>query len=138
MPAWAAGLYIASALIAVLELAPAARGCGAACALMVADAVSPPAKLMVGALLGALMLAARRRQPAGFAAMALRDAIAGMVAVALALALIPAGWSRGFGLGLFEQRFAPLPTLIYLASAAAGAVVGTLLERSCRRRLDGR
>lgn len=138
MPAWAAGIYLASALIAALELAPEARGCGAACTFAVADAVSPQAKLVTGALLGAMMWLARRRRPAGFAAMALRDAIAGMVAVALALALIPAGWSRGFGLGLFEQRFAPLPTLIYLASAAAGAVVGTLLERSCRRRLDGR
>ena len=138
MPAWAAGLYLASAVIAVLELAPAARGCGAACTLMVTDAVSPPAKLMVGALLGALMLAARRQRPGGFAAMALRDAVAGMVAVALTLALLPDGWSSGFGIGLFEQRVAPLATLIYLASAAAGAVLGTLLERSCRRRLDSR
>ena len=130
-------MALASASIAALELAPIARGCGLFCAFPVLDAVSPQAKLAFGGMLGALMWLVRRRRPASFAALAIRDAAAGAAAALLALALLPAAWSRGFGAGLFEARFAPLPTAIYVTSAIAGAVLGTLLERSCRRQLIG-
>lgn len=135
IPAWGIGVFAASAFLAALGLSPAIDGCGVRCTFDVADAVSPQAKLAFGVLLGLAMWLARMPRPSSIATLACRDATAGVLATVAVLVLLPESWSRGFGIGLFGTRFALLPTAIYLVSAAIGAVVGTFLERSCRKQL---
>lgn len=131
MPAWGAGLYLASALIAGLELTSSANGCGLRCTFPMADAIPPIAKLAFGALLGALMWAARRKRPRTTGALMLRDAVAGAVAAAMVAELMPGG----FGIDFLDSTSLPMPNLLYLVGAAVGGMLGTLLERSCRGRL---
>lgn len=131
MPAWGTGLYLASALIAYMELTSATVGCGLRCTFAVADAIPPLAKLAFGALLGALMWLSRRRRPATTAAVMLRDAVAGAVAAAMVAELLPGG----FGIRFLDSLSLPIPNMLYLIGAAAGGALGTLLERSCRRQL---
>ncbi len=135
IPAWAVAIFLSSALIAVSGVAPVSSNCGLACTLAVADEMSPQAKLLFGFAMGAVMLAARQRRPSTTAMLAVRDGFAAAAAMAIVLAILPEAWSRGFGIGLFGTRFSAGPTAIYLASAAIGGGIGTLLERSCRRRL---
>lgn len=129
MPAWGAGLYLASALIAGLELSPAAPGCGLRCTFTVVDAIPPHAKLAFGALLGALMWLARRKRPLTMAALMLRDAVAGAAAAAMVAELLPGG----FGVAFADSAALPVPNALYLVGAAMGGMLGTLLERSCHR-----
>lgn len=131
IPAWGAGLTLASLLIASFELAPATRGCGAVCTFPVLDAITPQAKLAFGALLGALMWLARRRRPQAVAPLLLRDAVAGAVAAAMVAEL----WPGGFGIDLACATSSPAANATYLVGAALGGALGTLLERSCRARL---
>lgn len=131
MPAWAAALAAASALIAAMELTPGARGCGIACAFPVLDAIPPQAKLSFGALLGALMWLARRWRPTASVGLMICDAAAGAMAAALVLALLP----DGFGIKLFDTVLLCAPNVLYVVSAIAGGLLGTLLDRSCRHRI---
>lgn len=131
IPAWGAGLTLASVVIAMLELAPLTAGCGVACTFPVLDAIPPQAKLAFGALLGAAMLLARRRRPASFAVLAVRDAVSGAAAAALVGELLPGG----FGVPLAAAPGLATPNFLYLFTAAAGGALGTMLERSCRARL---
>lgn len=121
---------MASALIAALELVGLASGCGLACTFAVMDAIPPLAKLVFGAVLCVLMRMARHpRARTGFR-QALRDALAGAGAATLMLMFLPGG----FGVALSDE-VVPLWSALYVLAAAAGGVLGTLLERSCRRRL---
>lgn len=125
------GLYLASALIAALELTSSTAGCGLRCTFAVADAIPSLAKLAFGALLGALMWLARRKRPRIAAAVMLRDAVAGAVAAAMVAELMP----EGFGIAFLDSTTLTVPNLLYLVGAAVGGALGTLLESSCRKQL---
>lgn len=131
MPAWGAGIFLASALIAAMELTPSTAGCGLRCTFPVADAIPPAAKLAFGALLGALMWLARRKRPRTIGIAMLRDAAAGAVAASMVAELLPGG----FGIAFLDSVALPVPNVLYLVGAAVGGALGTLLERSCRRQL---
>lgn len=97
----------------------------------VADEVAPAAKLGYATLVGVFMFAARRLwTDPGVAAVAL-DLCFAVVAMLLVLALLPEQWSRGFGIGLTERRFAPELTIIYLAGAFLSGLVFSLSEAKC-------
>ena len=115
----------------MLELTPGTRKCGLACIVPVVDAITPQAKLIFGAFVGALMLLARCARPRAAAMQSVRDALAGARAAALVLALVP----DGFGVAFLSTRHLTVPNVLYLAGAALGGTLGTLLERSCRRSL---
>ena len=131
MPAWGAGLYLASALIAGLELTSSTAGCGLRCTFAVADAIPPLAKLAFGALLCAFMLLARHKRPLSTAAAMLRDAAAGAVAAAMVAELL----RGGFGIAFLDSATLPVPNVLYVVGGALGGALGTLLERSCLRNL---
>lgn len=131
VPAWGAGIFLASGLIAGLELASAVADCGLACTITVADAIPPQAKLAFGALLGALMWLARRKRPQTLAPLMLCDAMAGAAAAAVVLVILPGG----FGIPFLDAADLPPPDVLYPIGAAVGGPLGTLFERSCRRKL---
>lgn len=97
----------------------------------VADDVGPFAKLLLGALLMLFFWLATRLR---FGPLALRAALAGLAAMALTLALIPAGYSRGFGIGLTGARFDPAVLPWYAIGAVAAGCVFALALARCRAR----
>lgn len=131
--AWAVAIFLSSAVLAHLRMAPAAGDCGMSCFFAVADEVSPQTKLVFGITLGLMMLSAMRLTDDRLLPTVALNAAASLTAMIATLALLPAEWSRGFGIAIFPSRFALWPTIIYLASALVAALVGTLIERSCRR-----
>jgi hypothetical protein len=58
----------------------------------------------------------------------------GAAAITLTLALVPAAFSRGFGVGLTGSRFDPGLLLLYLVSSALSAVAYTVSLTRCRIR----
>ena len=56
------------------------------------------------------------------------------VAMLLMLALLPAAWSRGFGIGIAGARFEPVLVGIYLSGALAAALTFGGVERRCLAR----
>lgn len=114
-----------------MELTPSTPGCGLRCTFPVADAIPPYAKLIFGALLGALMWLARRKRAQTTGIAMLRDAAAAAVAAAMVAELLPGG----FGIAFLDSALLPVPNALYLIGAAVGGVLGTLLEQSCRRQL---
>ena len=140
--AWAVGVFGSSALIAYFGLsAPAAlMGSGfdrlLATTWAVGDDVGPAAKLLFGALLAIAFFAtgrlALRSAPVRYGA----NAVAGGVAMAGTLLLIPAEYSRGFGVGLTGGRFDPASLPLYLIGAAAAGLTFTALLARCRRAID--
>jgi hypothetical protein len=130
--AWATAVYVPSLAIAFLSLSPlASRGSLFVDTFEVADEVSPAAKLTYAILLGALLILARSR---GVRSGLSINILIGTVSMALAVALLPEYWSRGFGIGLNGIRFDPLPSAIYLFGGIASGVVFTLTEARCRSR----
>jgi hypothetical protein len=84
---------------------------------------NPAVKLSIVAVFGALVFAFRpaiSRRPAGLVAGSVGFAL---VAVLLVLALLPAGLSRGYGIGLSGARFDPAILPLYLAGALLGGAV---------------
>ena len=136
--AWVTAIYLPSALIATTGLSPLAEGRGLlAGTFAVADEVSPAAKIGFALLFVGLAFAARRlAAPRAAAAVAL-DMLAGALAILAMLALLPADWSRGFGIGLSGSRFAPVPTAIYLTSALLSGLVFAFSAGRCARRAAG-
>jgi len=132
--AWVAAIYVPSALIAWLELSPLAQGSGLGGTLAVADEVAPPAKLAFGIIFGLLALVARViPAPEGPARIGADMALAAAT-MAFTLALLPEGWSRGFGVALSGERFAPDLTAIYLGSALLAGFVFSAAQARCRAR----
>ena len=86
----------------------------------VADAMGPAVKIALVLVFGGLLLLFRRaigRMPARLYAGSMAAAV---VAVLLVLALLPAGLSRGYGIGLSGQRFDAALLPLYLAGAVLG------------------
>lgn len=129
---WVAAIFLPSALIAAAGLSPLAAGRNlAAATIEVADEVAPAAKIGF-ALLFAALLYARWLWAPGPALPA--DILTGCVAMLTVLALLPRGWSRGFGIGLAGSRFDPTLAAIYLFSGALAGLCFHLAERRCGRR----
>ena len=119
----------------------------------VADEMGPAAKLLLVALFATFLWLGERYwlQPAGatsahavseqpsqsWSAYAVNVAL-GAAAMLLTLALVPAAYSRGFGVGLTGARFDPEVLPLYLVSATLGAIAYTLSVRRCRARWRAR
>jgi hypothetical protein len=133
--AWATAVYLPSLFIALLSLSPLASvGNLLLDTFQVADEVSPAAKLTYAALFGVLVMSARRRGAGRGPSIHL---VIGVVSSALVVALLPADWSRGFGVGLDGTRFDPLPTAIYLIGGLTSGAVFSLAEARCMLRSPG-
>jgi hypothetical protein len=134
---WVVAIFLPSAVIALL-----AQSGGLAARLLalpggtfqVADDVGPAAKLTVMALMGLPLLLldrfARRRRGLYFAIAAAIP----LVAFALTLALLPARYSRGFGVGLTGLRFDPEVLWIYLSCGVASGLAYAVTSLSCKAR----
>jgi hypothetical protein len=128
---WVVAIYLPSALLALTGLSPLAAGRSFTSATFeIADEVAPAAKIGFAVGLGLLLLAVRRVKLARPAAVAADMLLAGL-AMSLALALLPADWSRGFGIGMTGSRFAPGATAIYLLGAVFAGLVLSLAESRC-------
>ena len=134
MLAWAVAIYVPSGLVALAGMSPLAEGRSLpAATFAVADEVSPAAKIGYALLLGSL-LAAAGRIPLGRPLRIATDVLIACAATLLMLALLPAGWSRGFGIGLGGARFDTAATAVYLAGAALSGFTFSLSEARCRGR----
>ncbi len=130
--AWVAVIFLPSIFIALFGLSPAAAGEEVLSAVLeIADEVAPAAKLSFPLLFGGSLLLARRL---GRDTGATLNALFACIAALLALALLPADLSRGFGVGLTGTRFDPALLPIYLGSAAVAGLVFTSAERRCHAR----
>jgi hypothetical protein len=94
----------------------------------VADEMAPAAKLLLVALFAALVWLGERwrrtdgaRHTAPTWSVYAMNIVLGIAAMALTLALVPADFSRGFGVGLTGARFDPIVLPLYVASGALGA-----------------
>ncbi|MDX2209059.1 MAG: hypothetical protein SFV20_01730 [Sphingopyxis sp.] len=96
-----------------------------------ADEVGPVAKIAFVAVLAVLLAATRRRDYSAPEQIILWAGISGL-AVLMVLALLPADFSRGFGIGFSGVRFASATLPIYIGGAVVGGMVGAVVERRCR------
>ena len=132
---WVIAIYVPSLLLAATELSPLAQGRGLPAAILaVADEAAPAAKIGFAVLMGLFLFVARRLIRIQGAAAVAADTMLALLAMLLMLALLPADWSRGFGIGMTGTRFAPAVTLIYLAGAGLAGLVFSLSEARCLRR----
>lgn len=136
---WVVAIFLPSAIIAYLGLSPAAAAIGVgfddlfATTWKVGDDVGPFAKLSFGAVLLASFYTLHRARLRG-AALLGAAVVCGVVAMLAALALLPAEYSRGFGVGLSGARFEPTLTAIYaLGGALAGVTFAFALQRCGER-----
>jgi hypothetical protein len=100
------------------------------------DDVGPAAKLLLIAIFAALVLAAERvvRSSGRWQRYVLNMGL-GVAAMLLALALVPAALSRGFGIGLTGVRLDASALPLYLAGGALGGVAFTHSAARCRGRV---
>lgn len=134
--AWALSVYLPSVMIAWSQLPGGGFALRrlAADTFHVADAMAPLAKLMLGGLLLPAFLLADRLARERRVALAL-GAVAAMAAMLLTLVLIPADWSRGFGIGLTGERLPPGLLPLYLGGAAVAGIVRAVSVAKCRAAL---
>jgi cell division protein FtsW (lipid II flippase) len=131
--AWVVAIFLPSGLIALFDLSAAAAGRNFLSATFeVADQVAPAAKLSFVILFAALLLIAHRLRRQLDLASAI---LAACLAMLLTLALLPATYSRGFGIGLANSRFDPALLAIYLASAVLAGLTFSSAETKCRSRI---
>jgi hypothetical protein len=134
--AWFIAIYAPSAMIALAGASPLADGRRLpAATFAIADQVAPAAKLAFAALL-ALMLLLSRRLALSAATRLVVDMSCASAAMLLVVALLPAPWSRGFGVGLAGDRFALAPLAMYLAGALLAGLAFSLSETRCRARAE--
>lgn len=135
--AWAVAVFLPSLLIAFARLPEGGFTLArlGADAWQIADTMSMGAKLMLGAALAGLFWAAQRLARDDREALMAMSAVAGVFAMTLTLLLIPATWSRGFGIGLAGARLAPTLLPLYLTGAAVAGMVHAWSLSQCRARL---
>jgi len=108
----------------------------------VADEMGPVVKLLMVVLFAALLEPGERWLRANPARHARSlawwpyavNVTAGVAAMLLTLAFVPAAFSRGFGIGLTGARFDRAVLPLYFASGALGAVAYTVTMARCRTR----
>jgi hypothetical protein len=131
---WFVAVYAPSALIALTGTSPLAAGRSLPAAVFaIADEVAPAAKIGFALLFVPMLLLARRVAPPRIPVVVL-DILSSCAAIVLVLALLPAEWSRGFGIGLTGARFAPGPLLMYLAGAILAGLGFSQSEQACLAR----
>ena len=136
--AWVIAIFVPSILIAWAGLSPLAQGRGLPAAILaVADEAAPAAKIGFAFLMGLFLVLARKAIRTQNAVAVGADILLAVLAMLLMLALLPADWSRGFGIGMTGTRFAPAATLIYLAGAGLAGLAFSLSEAKCLRRTIG-
>lgn len=129
--AWIVALYIPCFVIAAAGVVNGPGGI-LATAWTLADQVELSAKAAQSLFLTALLLAARML-PLGPQLRLVADALAGVAAMLLLLALLPAGWSDGLGIGLTGRRFDPTTLPSYLLGGLLAGLTFSLAERQCGR-----
>jgi hypothetical protein len=135
---WVIAIYVPSVLIALAGLSPLAAGKGLLSgAFAVADEVAPAAKLCFAALMAIFMLIARRLVADRNLLTVILDMSLALSAMILVIALLPQDWSRGFGIGLANTRFAVLPTAIYAFGAILSGLAFSLSEANCSAQRSG-
>ena len=131
---WVVAVYLPSAAIALARLSTLTKDQGFfAATLAIADEVSPAAKIGYAVLLALLLFAARRLPKLRRNSTLVLDVALACLAMLLVIALLPAEWSRGFGVGLSGVRFEAEATVIYLTSAAASGFTFHRSEAKCLR-----
>ncbi|WP_404335037.1 hypothetical protein AB2M62_15060 [Sphingomonas sp. MMS12-HWE2-04] len=137
--AWVVAVFLPSILIAYLGLSAPAAAIGTgwerlpATGWKVADDVGPAVKLMIGGLLLGAFLGLERG--AGLSTR-LRYALAiasGLAAVVLTIALVPAGYTRGFALALTGARFDATTTPLYLLGGIVAGITFVASADRCKR-----
>jgi hypothetical protein len=139
--AWVTMVFATSALVALL-VAPndtitaivAERGPVGA-TVRLADEMGPAVKLLLIAVFALLVLLGERVAARPVAARYALNAALGAAAMLLVLAVVPASFSRGFGVGLTGQRFHASLLPIYLTCGALAGLAFTHSATVCRRRL---
>lgn len=134
VPAWAVAVFLPSGAIAALRLSDAGGltpGAWLQATWQVADAVAPTAKLAIGGLFLILLLGLARRT--SWAALPLIGAVGGALVMGVTLAVLPAGLSGGYGIGLTGVRFDPVLGALYLAGGAVAGALGAVLWRRAAR-----
>lgn len=138
---WVVAIFLPSVIIAFLGLsevaAPVGTGFGKLpmTTWIVADEVGPFAKLSTGALLLTALLLIVRSRASRMPGLFLAGLTSGFLSVLIPVALLPARFSRGFGIGLTGERFDPVTLPIYLlGGAAAGLVFAIGLRHPMRQR----
>ncbi len=139
--AWVVAIFLPSLLIAYLGLSEQAAAVGTGfdrlvvSSLTVADEVGPAVKLTIGGILLLAFVALERAVPAD---VRLRYPIGGMigiVAMLVAMAFVPAGYTRGFAAGLTGERFDPAVWPLYLLSGAVAGLAYVASSGRCKRRM---
>ncbi|HTU10282.1 MAG TPA: hypothetical protein VMG08_05220 [Allosphingosinicella sp.] len=134
--AWVISVFLPSAVIAALGLSGPAQAAGNifAASWKVADDMAPAAKLLLGALLLLFLALSARRLKSRLGLALLVNALLGALAMIAPLLLLPADWSRGFGIGLGGARLDPALLPVYLGGGIAAGLLFTLLQRRCAAR----
>lgn len=127
--AWIVALYFPSFILAATGAVSTLDGILAA-TWALADRVGLPAKAMLALLTAALLLAARRL-PLGPRLRLAADGLLGAVAMFLLIALLPAAWSDGIGVGLTGRRFDPATLPAYLAGGLLAGLAYSYADRKC-------
>lgn len=131
---WSLAVYLPSLGIAWAGLSPQAVAAGGnilARTFIVADWVSPGAKLFLGALLIPGMWLLMR--VAGLMARVAAGSALSVLAMILDLALLPVPLSRSFGIGLTGARFDPAVLPYYVGGAAIAGVAAVVAHYHCQR-----
>lgn len=131
---WCLAVYLPSLGIAWAGLSPQAATAGGSLFIrtfIVADWVSPGAKLMLGALLIPGMWLLTR--VAGLMMRIVAGSAISVAAMILDLSLLPAALSRSFGIGLTGARFDPAILPYYLGGAAIAGAAGVIAHYRCQR-----
>lgn len=137
---WAVAVFLPSAIIAFAGISAHSRPIGSgfahlgATTFAVADEVGPAAKLLLGALLAGLWFGAARLRPTTPVQAVAANVAAGVAAIIGALLLVPADYSRGFGVGLTGARLDPHTLPVYLLGGIAAGLAFTQSLRRCARR----
>lgn len=126
--AWLVALYVPALLIAATTNIGAANPFVAMWELT--DAVDIIVKLGFALVFSAFVMAGRLI-PLGPRTRMIADALLGVAAMALLLALIPADWSRGFGIGLTGARFDPATLPSYLFGGLLAGLLFTTADARC-------
>ncbi len=136
---WAWAVYAPSLGLAAAGLSHEASIAGGnmfSRTFVVADWMSPQAKLALGALIALGLWFARALT--SLAQLVGASMLAAVFAMAADLALLPAGWSRGFGGSLTGLRFDPATLPYYLGGAAIGGGLGAASYHFCRTKSSSR
>ncbi|WP_342250814.1 hypothetical protein [Sphingomonas sp. OTU376] len=125
---WATAVFLPGLLIAFerhgLDRLPAKTW-------QMGDDIGPVAKLLLGAL---LILCFWLATCIRIGQLSLRAALGALAAMLLTLGLVPAAYSRGFGIGLTGARFDPAVLPWYAVGAVAAGLVFALSLTRCRAR----